>query len=136
MEERKSYLDRVYDFIRKHFKFVSPEVAEWIACLSGLESAFGTSYIAEVCNNFIGMKFPKVRISTALSERLEHAYYSSFESCICDFFFWCQFVGMRPSDFKTLDAFIRKFRATKYNLNPEYINCISNLKEHYYGKNQ
>ena len=133
MEERKSYLDRVYDFIRFRFKFVSPEVAKWIACLSGLESFFGTSQIASDCKNFFGMKLPNVRISTALGERRGHAYYSSFESSVFDFFYWCQYAGMIQGDFKTLDGFICKFRLTKYNPNSEYCGRISNLKEQYYG---
>lgn len=134
MEERKAYLDRVYDFIRMRFVFVDPEVAKWIACLSGLESFFGTSQIAFDCHNFIGMKFPHTRLSTALGERRDHAYYSSFESCICDFFYWCQYAGMNQNHFQTLNGFIRKFRTTKYNPNPEYCNRISNLKIQYYGE--
>lgn len=132
-EFRKEFLDRVKDFILERFKFVSEPVAQYIACLSGLESFFGTSQIAYDCNNFIGMKFPHTRLSTALGERRDHAYYSSFESCISDFFYWCQYAGMTQAHFKTVSGFVRKFRTTKYNPNPEYCNRIMSLKTQYYG---
>ena len=133
MEQRKAYLARVYDYIRVRFRFVSPEVAEWIACLSGLESSFGTSAIAIDCNNYIGMKYPRVRLSTAIDERRGHAYYSSFESCVCDFFYWCMYAGMNQSHFLSLEGFLRKFRAAKYNPNPEYCNRVNLIKDQYYG---
>lgn len=132
-EFRKQYLDRVTDFVLMRFKFVSEPVAQYIACLSGLESFFGTSQLAFDCNNFTGMKLPKFRLSTALGERRGHAYYSSFECCIVDLFYYFQYAGLNQSHFKDLALFVRKFKTTKYNPNPDYYGRIMSLKTQYYG---
>ena len=130
--EKKMFLSFVFDFIKGRFPFVDSEVAQFIACLAALESDFGFSFLAKENHNIIGMKMPKMRLSTALYEKHGHACYQSFETCLCDFMYWCQYYGMCQRHFKNLESFLRKFEKLNYNPSGLYVDRIINLKNQYY----
>lgn len=53
-----------------------------------LETGHFTSSLFQQNNNTFGMKLPKVRTTTALGEKSNHAYYESWQSSVEDYKLW------------------------------------------------
>lgn len=134
--ENKLFLQNVESYIRERFVFVSIPVAQFIACLAGLESNFGNSNIALENHNIVGMKYPHVRLSTCNGENRGHASYSRWELSIIDFFYWCQYNGFTKKNFVSLTSFVNKFKKSFYNPSPFYCDKVNQIKLQYYGNNQ
>lgn len=124
--ENYLWIKNISDWIIDRFNYVNPEIANFIGCQCALESAFGKSTIAIENHNILGMKLPKVRLSTAIGENRGHAVYPSIYSCLCDFFYWLQWNRFTKSDLsKDLISYLRKFRRCGYCPSSEYINKIN-----------
>ena len=135
-EKNKAFLERVSLFISQRFTFVCPEVAHFIASISALESDFGQSAISQDNTNFFGMKFPKVRLSTAIGENRGHSVYPSFGASVCDFFYWLQYFGFSQKHFRDLKVFKSKFFRSPYNTHLSYQFRVESIYNQYYGKNE
>lgn len=118
--------------ILDRFSYVNPEIATFIACLSALETSYGLSRVFEENHNLFGMKFPKVRLTSAIGESRGHAKYSSQVSSICDFFYWLQFNGFRQKNLKgKLESFIIEFRKSPYNPSYSYVDTIIKIMSNF-----
>ena len=132
MNEKEEFLTRIESFVIKRFPFVCVPVARFIACLAAIESDFGCSRIALENHNLVGMKVPRVRLSSCIGMNRDHAVYPSDESCIFDLFLWFQWHKMSQESFKTMSGFLRKFKGLNYNPSSDYVDSIINLKNQYY----
>lgn len=126
-EKNKEYIRRVSNAIQTMFVFVSPDVADFIACQSALETAYGNSTIYLENHNCFGMRFPHTRLTTAFKESRDHSFYCDVYDSIYDYFFWCLYNGLYQYHFKTLDAFKFNFPFSKYCPNPMYLAQINSI---------
>lgn len=119
------------DYIRNSYLFVNKDVAIWIACQFALESSYGTSVIAVENNNISGMKQPLVRLSTCVGEFYGHAVYTSWMSCIYDYFLWCQYYEFTQDIFNDIKRFKTKLSKCSYCPSSDYVNSVSRVYDSY-----
>lgn len=100
------------------------EVRAFIGCQFALESAFGTSSLANDYNNYCGMKTPHIRYTLALNDSMEFAHYAHHHACICDYVCWLLYG--RPSSFQLeqVDEFKSFLHSRAYCPEKEYISRI------------
>lgn len=113
---------------------ISFDVALFIACQAALETGFFQSKIYCENHNYFGMKFPSKRITTAYKEFRGHACYYSYQSCIVDYFIWCQMNGFGQSTLKKLDDFILKLQSSNYCPSSSYVQTIISIFNKYFPK--
>ena len=109
----------------------SADVRDFIICQFALESNFGKSRLAHDCNNYCGMRYPRVRISSIceLDDRSGFAKYPDIYHCIADYFLCLQYHRPISSDWENLNhfkSFIKKF----YCPEKDYLERITNLFNH------
>lgn len=118
----------VSNLIKNRYVYINSDVADFIACQFALESAYGTSRLARESFNISGMKVPHVRLSTSVADDNGFAVYSSFNSCICDFFYWLQYNGFNQSHLKCdLSVYLAKFSKLNYCPDHDYIKNINSI---------
>lgn len=122
------------DFIREislKFPFFSQEVSLFIACQFALESNYGSSRLATECNNYCGMKSPRVRFSTEIYPYLSSdvhgdyfAEYDSIDDCVTDYVIWLAFSRFTQRDMSDVQLFCNKLKRSGYCPEPDYITRI------------
>lgn len=124
-QQNIDYIKCISIKITTFFPFVSPFVADFIACQSALETAYGRSVVYQENHNAFGMKFPTKRLTTAVSESRNHANYYNVDDSIIDYFLWCSYNCMSKLDFINLTEFISHFKFSKYCPDPSYLEKIN-----------
>lgn len=128
MEKKDFILNYAIDCI--HFN-CSIEVALFIASQFALESNFGRSDIAKENCNICGMKFPKLRVTTALWENRGHAVYTANGYCVVDYFLWLSRFDFNQRDLVDLDRFKSRLQKSNYCPSPRYIESIESIYDTY-----
>lgn len=109
----------------------SPEVALFIASQFALESNFGRSVIAKENCNICGMKFPKLRVTTALWENRGHAVYHTTYFCVVDYFLWLSRFDFTQRDLIDLERFKSRLEKSNYCPSILYIESIESIYDTY-----
>lgn len=111
----------------KRYLPMSDEVATFIVAQSVLETANFTSEVCRENNNLFGMKYPKVRVTTALCENRFHAVYSSYIDSVIDYVIWLSYQHFSKTDLIVLDKFKSKLQKSNYCPSPDYIKRIDSV---------
>lgn len=101
------FIIKVYQYLMSKYR-LKYDVALLIACQSCLESYGGTSHLAKTFNNFIGMKVPFVRPSTAINQcdsNSQFASYDSLYSCLDDYMLWLSYRQPLRKEIESVDLF-------------------------------
>lgn len=131
-EKNVKFIDSIVEMIVNRFIYVNLEIAQFIACQSALETAYGQSRIYFENHNLFGMRVPKVRLSNCVGEKYGHAVYSDYLCSLYDFFYWLQFNGFSQKDlFGKYEAYVKKFRSSPFNPSPHYVDLIISILTNY-----
>jgi uncharacterized FlgJ-related protein len=121
----KFYNDNLlnFDWVR-----CSEDVKDFIICQFALESQFGKSRLAHDCNNYCGMRYPRVRIATSceIDEKSGFAKYPSIYYCIIDYFLALQYHRPFREDLEDVEKF-KRFISKFYCPERDYIERITKL---------
>ena len=90
-----------------------------------LETGHLTSELCLINNNLIGMKFPKVRKTTAIG-KVDHNYatYKSWYDCVRDIRLWQQYYLSKGRDLSNYPAFLA---SVGYASDPKYLQKIAEI---------
>ena len=86
-----------------------------------LETGHLTSYICKVNKNLIGMRYPKVRPTTATGSHEGHAVYDSFRASIEDYYLW------QKTFYKDKEDYFAFLRRMQYATDGSYVNKLKTL---------
>lgn len=87
--------------------------ARYLVAQAAHETSNFTSKIFRENNNLFGMKFPKVRKTTAIGERYGHAIYNSLKESVEDIALYHKALAL-PTVFKDTNSFVEALKAKKY----------------------
>lgn len=105
----------------------SDEVVDYIYCQMILESDNFTSNITLENNNFIGMKLPHLRPTTAIDVNRGYAVYRDTKQCITDYSLWLCYNRFTYIELRDLEKFKNKIKKCKYSETPDYIERITKI---------
>lgn len=123
------FLADVYPYCCRYVK--NENVAFFIACQFALESAFGTSSLAEEAHNISGMKMPSVRHSLACGQYGLFASYPSWRFCVDDFFLRNAYFRFTDVSYSSIGLYTRELARSKYCPEPDYVDKIMSIFEQY-----
>lgn len=121
------FIIQVYQYLMTKYK-LKYEIAVLIACQSCLESAGGSSHLVKDFNNYIGMRVPFVRPSTANNQCDSNAHWASYDnlySCLDDYMLWLAYRQPLRKEFESLDLFSKYLK--KYCPERDYVSRVMAL---------
>jgi len=110
-----------------------PQVIPFVVSQAAFETGDFISPVFKRNRNFFGMRFPKVRETTAIKDLNGYAFYDSYNDSVKDFVLWYNYVGM-PTTY-TLSDYIRELDQRQY-FEADYKKYLAGTKsklEKYYG---
>lgn len=129
--EQKSYISNTL-FLLKNTGWFSEDVALFLACLSALETGYGTSVAYLTYSNLFGMSHAVVRPTCGV--KLAGKDYAGFEcelDCVSDFAVWCAWNGIRQKSLHDADLFLTAMSNTGYNPRKSYYPTIVKIYNEY-----
>lgn len=105
------------------------EVATYVAAQATLESGNFESNIFKENNNFMGMKEPNCRLTTAKGSNRNHAKYDTRTQCMQDYILWLVYNGFTQNTLKDLDKFKVRLVNSGYCPAKDYIQRIERIYE-------
>lgn len=131
MDSKQKYVEDLVLYMGTLGFHVSFEVSRFIACVSALETGYGTSELFKR-HNLFGMRVPKSRICLNCGSYKGHCtYLSRFES-VFDFFLWLQCMRFNKYDLVDLTSFIAKFKSSGFNPSDKYVSTVLDIYRKYY----
>lgn len=111
----------------------SQEVANYIASQIALESNFGQSRLSKLYNNETGMKFPKVRPTTAIYEtEKQFAAYNKKADSILDLFIWCIWNKIKKEELHKIELYKTFIQKHGYCTDLDYTTRIDTIYNQYF----
>lgn len=115
-----------------HTFWFSEDVALFLACLSALETGYGTSDAFRLHCNLFGMSNAVVRPSCGrVLTGKPYADFATEYDSICDFVVWCAWQNFRHKTLHNLDLFLDAMKRTEYNPRVNYYPTIINIYNEY-----
>lgn len=116
----------------------SRDVRKFIFAQFILESSNFSSHLFKTCNNFIGMKIPRCRITTGyVGDSVDFLCYENLQACLIDYVIWIKY-NLIPYPLEHVKrvmndpvVFSDFLRLSKYCPSPDYINRIIRVLQSY-----
>lgn len=129
--EQKSYISNKLFFLEQSGWF-SEDVALFLACLSALETGYGTSEAYRTYYNLFGMSHAVLRPTCGVN--LPGKDYAGFDcelDSVSDFVVWCAWNGIGQKSLHDVDLFLTAMSNTGYNPRKSYYPTIVKIYNEY-----
>ena len=115
-------LELLYEYIELKYPYNSKVPI----CQFVLETGWFTSDSFVKYNNLSGMKFPEIRYSVAISEKLGHSSYSHWTDSVDDYYLWLVYRIKKGCDTSDYYLFLKTIG---YAEDPLYISKLKSIEE-------